>query len=114
MHAALRIALGHLLVQNAAARRHPLHVAGGHLALVAQAVAVLDRTGQHIGDRLDPAMRMPGKSRQIIFRILVAEIIQQQERIEILGLAEAEGALQLYARAFDRRLRLNDLFYWTE
>ena len=101
MHAALRVALGHLLVQDAAAGRHPLHVAGGHFALVAQAVAVLDRAGQHVGDGLDPAVRMPGKSRQVIFRIVVAEIIQQQERIEILGLAETEGALQLYAGAFD-------------
>ena len=100
----LRVALRHLLVQNAAAGRHPLHVAGGHLALVAQAVAVLDRAGQHVGDRLDPAMRMPGKSRQVILRVVVAEIVQQQERIEVLRLAEAEGALQLHARAFDGRL----------
>ena len=99
------VALGHLLVQDAAAGRHPLHVAGGHFAFVAQTVAVLDRAGQHISDGLDPAVRMPGKSRQIIVWIVVAEIVQQQKRIEILGLAEPEGALQLYARAFDGRLR---------
>ena len=101
MHAALRVSLRHLLVQDAAAGRHPLHVAGRHLALVAQAVAVLDRARQHVGNRLDAAVRMPRKSRQIIFGIVVAEIVQQQERIELLGLAETEGALQLHARAFD-------------
>ena len=52
-----------------------------------------------------PAVRMPGKSRQVVVRIVVAEIVQQQKRIEILGLAETEGALQLYARAFDGGLR---------
>ena len=105
----LRIALGHFLMQDAAAGGHPLHVAGGHFAFVAEAVAVLDRTGEHVGDGLDAAMRMPGKSRKVIFRILVAEIVQQQKRIEILGFAETEGALQLYAGAFESGLRLNDL-----
>src|SRR5438045_7840247 len=114
MHAALRIALGHFLVENAAARRHPLHVTRGHLALVAQAVAMLDRAGEHVGDGLDAAMRMPGKSRQIILRIFIAEIVQQQEGIEILRFAETEGALQLYAGALNSGLRLNDLLYRTE
>src|SRR5579864_667733 len=114
MHAALLIALRHLLVQDSAACGHPLHVAGGHLALVAEAIAVFNRTGKHIGDGLDPAMRMPGKSRQVVCGIVVAEIVQQQKWIELLGLAEAEGALQLYARALDCRLGLNDLFYWAE
>ena len=63
VHAALRIALRHLLMQDAAAGRHPLHVARAQLALVAEAVAVLDGAGEHIGDRLDAAMRMPRESR---------------------------------------------------
>jgi len=33
-----------------------------------------------------------------------------QERIELLGFAEAKGALQLYASALDCGLRLNNLF----
>jgi hypothetical protein len=40
VHTAQRVALGHLLVQDAAAGGHPLHVAGRHFALVAQAVAM--------------------------------------------------------------------------
>ncbi len=61
VHASVRIALRHLLVDDAAAGRHPLHVAGAERAAIAEAVAVLDRAGEHVGDRLDPAMRMPRK-----------------------------------------------------
>src|SRR5207302_2585994 len=35
VHASARIPFGHLLVQDAAARGHPLHVARGHFAFVA-------------------------------------------------------------------------------
>jgi len=101
-------------MENAAAGGHPLHVAGGHFAFVAETVAVLDRPGEYVGDGLDPAVRMPGKSRNVIFRILIAEVVQQQEWIEILGLAETEGALQLHASALDCGRRLNDLFNWAE
>ena len=37
-----RVALRHLLMQDAAAGGHPLHVAGAERAAVAEAVAVLD------------------------------------------------------------------------
>ena len=93
MHPALRITLRHLLMENAASGGHPLHVASGHFALIAKAVAMLHRAGQHVRDRLDPAVWMPRKSCEIVFRVLIAEVVQQQERIEFLGFAETEGAL---------------------
>jgi hypothetical protein len=34
-------------------------------------------------------------------RVVVAEIVQQKKRIEILALAETEGALKPDSRAFD-------------
>jgi hypothetical protein len=34
-------------------------------------------------------------------RVVVAEIVQRKKRIEILGLAETEGALKPDSRAFD-------------
>ena len=106
MHAALRIALRHFLVHDAAARGHPLHVAGAERAAIAEAVAVIDGAGEHIGDGLDAAMRMPRKAGEVVGRAVVAEIVEQQERIELGGFAEAEGAAQLDAGAFDGRLRL--------
>jgi hypothetical protein len=45
--------------------------------------------------------------------MVIAEVVQQQERIEILGFAEAEGALKLHAGAFKCGLRLRDLSYGT-
>ena len=87
----LRIALRHLLVHDAAARRHPLHVARAEAAAIAEAVAVIDRAGQDVGDRLDAAMRMPREAREVILGPLVAEIVEQQERIELLVLPKPKA-----------------------
>jgi hypothetical protein len=57
---------------------------------------------------------MPGKSGSIIGWILIAEIVQQQKRIEILGLAEAEGALQLHASTLNGGGCLKDLLNGSE
>src|SRR4029077_6999463 len=111
VHAALRIALRHFLVQDAAAGGHPLHVARAEIAAIAQAVAVLDIAGKNVGDGLDAAMRGPGKAGAIILRPFVAEIVEQQERIGGFGFAEAEGAAQLDAGALDRGLRRDDLLH---
>ncbi len=58
--------------------------------------------GKHVCDRLDPAVRVPGEARQIVLRALIPEIIQEQERVDVLGVAEAEGTVQPDACAFDR------------
>ena len=39
---------------------------------------------------------------------VVAEIVEQQERVELAGLAEAEGAVQLHAGAFHGGRGLDD------
>ena len=88
--------------------RHPLHVAGAEAAAVAEAVAVLDVAGEHVGDGLDAAVRMPREAGEIVVRVVVAEVVEQQERIELGRVAEAEGALQLDARAFDVGHGLNN------
>ena len=51
---------------------------------------------------------MPGKAGEIVVGTVVAEIVEQQERIELAGVAEAEGAAQLDAGAFDGGLGLDD------
>ena len=106
MHAAALVAARHLLMQDAAARSHPLHIARAEAAAVAEAVAVLDAAGEDVGDRLDPAVRMPREALEIIVRPLVAKVVEEQERIELGRIAEAERALQLDAGAFDRRPRM--------
>ena len=60
--------------------------------------------GQDVGDRLDAAVRMPREAGQVILRNVVAEVVQQQERIEVGRVAEAERAAQMHARAFEGRL----------
>src|SRR5437879_6528939 len=74
VHTTLRVTLRHLLVHDAAAGRHPLHVARGHQSAIAQAVAVLHLAGQNVRDRLDAAMRMPGEAGLVLVGIVVAEI----------------------------------------
>ena len=108
VHAAALVALRHFLVQDAAAGGHPLHVARPHAAAIAQAVAMLHGPGQHVGDGLDAAVRMPGETGHIVVRPLVAEIVEQEKRIEFARIAEAERTAQLHARALEHRPRLID------
>src|SRR5438874_7078797 len=96
-------------MNDAAPSRHPLDVARAERAAVAEAVAVLDGSGEHVGDRLDPAVRMPRKALEEIGWTIVAEVIEQQEWIELGRVAEAEATMELDARAFHGRGGLNDL-----
>ena len=75
---------------------------------------MFDRAGENVGDRLNAAVGMPGEPLQIVLGLLVAKIVEQQEWIELLGLAEAEGALQLNAGAFEGRRGVNDLSNWSQ
>ncbi len=99
MHAPLGVARRHFLVHDAAAGSHPLDVARAKLAAIAEAVAVFDGAREHIGDRLDAAMGMPGKAGAIVSRVVAAEIVHHQERIEVGGVAETKGAAQAHAGA---------------
>src|SRR6266851_485143 len=110
MHPPSLVAFRHLLVDDAAACRHPLHVAGCDGAAVPHAIAVFDGSGQNVGDGLDAAVRMPRKARQIILGNVIAEVIQQEERVEVLGVSEAECAAQMYSCTFESGLRLNKPF----
>src|SRR5271166_4252108 len=102
MHSSHRIALWHLLVDDPAPCRHPLNIAGSNRAAVPHAVAVLYRSGEDVRNGLDAAMRMPRKSRKIIRRNIVAEVIEQQKWIEVRRIAETECSPQMHTRAFTR------------
>ena len=69
-------------MNDAAARRHPLHAAGAEQARVALVVAVAHAAGEHVGDGLEAAMRVIRKARDVVVGIVGAELVEQQERIE--------------------------------
>jgi len=85
MHLPGGIAARHLLVQDARPGGHPLDVAGPEHAGIAKAVAMRDLALEDVGDRLDAAMRAPRKALGIARRIIVAEIVEQQERVQLRG-----------------------------
>src|SRR5271165_4642888 len=101
-------------MKNAAAGGHPLHIARGHAAFVAERVTVSDLAGKDVGDGFDAAVRVPGEAGQIISGILVAKVVEEQERVEFLGLAEAKRALQLDAGSLDGGFGLVDFFHSSE
>ncbi len=62
---------------------HPLHAAGAEQADIALVVAMAHAPGQHIGDGLEAAVRMVGKTADIVGRLVRAEFVQHQEGVEI-------------------------------
>jgi hypothetical protein len=66
---------------------------------------LVDAPRQHIGDGLDAAVWMPWKPRAIILRTIVAEVVEQQEWIELAGITEAESAVPSMASSRKRTLR---------
>ena len=104
VHAAVRRGFGHLLVDDAAARGHPLHIAGADRPFVAHAVTVFHGAGCQVGDGLDAAVRMPGEAFDVIFGSVAAEIVKQQKGVKQFGGAEAEGTAQVNAGTLEGRL----------
>src|SRR5262245_43762530 len=62
-------------------------------------------SSQDVGNRLDAAMRMPWETGCVIGRNVVAEVVEQQKRVEIRGVAKAERAAQMHTGAFERWFR---------
>ena len=81
-------------MENAAAGGHPLHVAGAERPVVAQAVGVVHRPRQHIGDGFDAPMGMPRQPGAVIARPIVAKVGEQQERVELTRL-KTKGPAEL-------------------
>src|SRR5437870_6952219 len=100
MHPARLIAFGHLLMDDAAPRGHPLDVAGRNGASVAHAVAMLHGSRQDVCDGLDSAVGMPREPRQIVLWNVIAEVVEKEKRVEIGCIAESERTTQVHARTF--------------
>ena len=101
MHPALRVAFGHLLVDDPASRRHPLDITGIYGPSVTDTVSMLDLACEDVRDGLDPAMRMPRETGKIFLGDVVTEIVEQQEWIKISRIAEAEGSAEMHPGAFE-------------
>jgi hypothetical protein len=54
---------------------------------------------------------MPRKTSQIIGGILIAEVVEEEERVELLCFAETKGALQLNAGSLNGGLGFKNLSY---
>ena len=78
-------------------------------ALVSQRIAVLHLSRPDDRDRLDAAMRMIGKARLVVGRVDRLEVVEQQERIEMVETAGSDAPAKVHPRPFDHRLRRHDL-----
>jgi hypothetical protein len=71
-------------------------------------------SGEHIANGFDTPMWMPGESGLVIFGNVTPKVIEQQKRVELLGVSETEGAAKMHSRAFDCRLRLDHFLDGTK
>jgi hypothetical protein len=62
---------------------------------------VLDIAGEDVGNGLDAAMWVPRETGEVIGGDIVAEIVEEQERVGVGGTAEAERAAEMDTRAFE-------------
>ncbi|MOA47752.1 hypothetical protein D3C78_1704180 [compost metagenome] len=83
-------------MDHATAGSHPLHAARPEQAFVIAAVAVAHAPGQHVGHRLEAAVRMRRETGDVVARIVGAEFIQHQERVQ-----PPLQVLRQYARQLD-------------
>jgi len=96
-------------MNNAAARCHPLNIAGLDLAPIPDTVAVLNGASQHISDRLDPAVRMPREPFQIVIRNVIPEVVKEEKGVELFGISESEGTMEVNSGTFQSRGGLSNL-----
>ena len=66
---------------------------------------MVDLAGQHVGDGLDAAVRVPGKAGEVVGGVVGAEVVEQQERVEVVELEAADAALEPHAGTLHHRLR---------
>src|SRR5689334_3658084 len=94
-------------MDDAARGAHPLHVAGAEVAGVAVVVLVLHVAIEHVGDRLEAAVRMRREAGEVVVQIVREELVEHEERVVARELARAEAAPQLDSGAIGGRDRRN-------
>ena len=71
---------------------------------------MFDGPGKNIGNGLNAAMWVPGKSREVVLWNVIAKVVEQEERIEVVGVAETKGAAQMHSRSLERGLGFDETF----
>lgn len=104
MHASRAVALGHLLMDDAAASGHPLHVPRAECPAIAKTVRVVDVSAEYVRNGLDAPMRMPREACEVVLRHIVTKIVEQKEWIELFSCAEAKSAAEMDACTLHGRL----------
>ncbi len=61
---------------------------------------MVHRPGQDVRNGFDPPVGMPRKALEIIEGVLVAKIVQQEERVVLPRLAEPKSPAQFHPRPF--------------
>jgi hypothetical protein len=75
---------------------------------------MLDGSSEHVSDRLNSAVWVPGKTSEVVFRDIIPEVVKQEEGIEVRCIAEAERAAEMYAGAFESRFGLDESLHWPD
>jgi hypothetical protein len=77
-------------MDDAAASRHPLDIARADCAPITNAVTMFDSTRENVSDRLDPAVRVPGKSSEVILWNIISKIIEEEKGIEVFRVSKTK------------------------
>src|ERR1700690_4003218 len=76
---------------------HPLHVSGRNDAFVAHTVPMFHCPLKQISNSFDAAVWMPGKAGKIIAGVIRAEVVKEQEWVQIRNLIVSESTLKMDA-----------------
>jgi len=76
--------LGHLAVYQAASCGHPLHTTVLQQAFMATAVTMPHATRDHVGHGLKTAVRVVGKTGNVVVGFVAAKGIEHQKRVQAL------------------------------
>src|SRR2546426_8224901 len=64
-------------------------------------------------DCLDPAMRMVREARLVVARVDRLEVVEEQERVDVVEPSGPDAPAKMHAGPFDHRLRRYDARYLT-
>jgi hypothetical protein len=103
------VPLRHLLMDDAAARRHPLYVPGTNNPTVPDAVSMFHLTAEDIGNGFDASMGMPWKALDVVFGVVRTKIVEKKEWVKQGNLIVPERSFEVYTCSFDGRPTLPDL-----